>query len=153
MVLYLVQHGKSLPREVGPDQGLTEQGRIEVQQVAVKAREMGVSVARIIHSGKKRALQTAETLSAILTPGRKPDAHEGLNPTDDVAAFALTLSGSEDLMVVGHLPFMERLAAQLTAGSPDKPMIRFRNSGIVCLRFEKERLSWVILWALVPEMA
>jgi phosphohistidine phosphatase len=153
MLLYLVQHGKSLPKEVDPDQGLTEQGRIEVQQMAIKAREMGISVSRIIHSGKKRALQTAETLSAHLTPGRKPDAYEGLNPTDDVAAFALTLSGSEDLMVVGHLPFMERLAALLIAGSPDKSVIRFRNSGIVCLKFEKERLSWVILWALVPEMA
>jgi phosphohistidine phosphatase len=153
MMLYLVRHGKSLPKEIDPDQGLTEQGRKEVQQVALKAREMGVSVTRIIHSGKKRALQTAEALSTLLTPGRKPDAHEGLNPTDDVETFALALSDSENLMVVGHLPFMERLAALLTTGSPDRPVISFRNSEIVCIEFEKERQSWVIQWALVPEMA
>jgi phosphohistidine phosphatase len=152
MSLYLVQHGKSLPKEVDSEQGITDQGRIEVQKVAVKAREMSVSVARIIHSGKKRALQTAEILSRHLTPGRAAVAHEGLNPVDNAAAFALTLSGSENLMVVGHLPFMERLAAQLITGSPHKPVIRFRNGGIVYLEFEKERMTWVILWALLPEM-
>ena len=69
MAVYLVQHGKSLPKEVDPDRGLTDQGRAEVERVASKAREIGLSIALIIHSGKTRALKTAEILAARLTHG------------------------------------------------------------------------------------
>lgn len=153
MALYLVQHGLSLPRDVDPEQGLSDAGKIEMQRVAVKARELGINVSRIIHSGKTRARQTAETFAALLTPGRIPIEEPGLNPMDDVTAFAGKLRTDEDLMVVGHLPFLERLAAHLVTGSADRAVIRFRNAGVVCMEFLKDQHSWVILWSFTPEMA
>jgi len=33
MALYLVQHGKSLPKDVDPDQGLSDEGKSEVQRI------------------------------------------------------------------------------------------------------------------------
>jgi len=53
-------------------------------------------------------------------------------------------------MLVGHLPFMERLASFLITGSADKPVIRFQNSGIVCLEKETDAGHWTIRWTLFP---
>src|SRR5208283_5299266 len=150
MVVYLVQHGRSLPKELDQDRGLTDQGRAEVERVASKAREIGLRVQRIIHSGKTRALKTAEILAERLTPGSQLVMEPGLNPDDDVAAFAATLPARDNLMVVGHLPFMERLVSYLIIGTPEKPVIRFRNGGIVCLEYDRMKNTWAIIWALTP---
>ena len=77
----------------------------------------------------------------------------GLNPHDDVAAFAATLSVRDNLMVVGHLPFMERLVSYLITGTPEKSVIRFRNGGIVCLEYNRMENTWAIRWVLTPEIA
>jgi phosphohistidine phosphatase len=153
MVVYLVQHGRSFPKEVDPARGLTDQGRAEVERVASKTSKIGISVALIIHSGKTRALKTAEIFAERLTPGSQPIMEPGLNPHDDVAAFAATLPARDNLMVVGHLPFMERLVSHLITTTPGKPVIRFRNAGIVCLEYDGMENTWAIRWALTPEIA
>ncbi len=68
MALYLVQHGRSHPKDVDPDQGLTDDGRAEVQRIADVARGYGVKVRMILHSGKTRARQTADIMAAALAP-------------------------------------------------------------------------------------
>jgi len=150
MALLLVQHGKSLPKEADPEQGLSDEGRAETGEVASVARERGVRIARIVHSGKKRAAQTAEIFASALQPAAGLQKGEGLNPLDDVAAFSGKIDASEDLMLVGHLPFMERLASFLITGAADKPVIRFQNSGIVCLDKDTVADHWTIQWTLFP---
>jgi phosphohistidine phosphatase len=150
MGLFLVQHGKSLPKEVDPEQGLSDEGRAETMEIASAARDHGVRVARIVQSGKKRAAQTAEIFASVLQPADDVRKGEGLNPLDDVTAFAEKIASSEDLMLVGHLPFMERLASFLITGSADKPVIRFQNSGIVCLVKDAGADHWTIRWTLFP---
>jgi len=150
MALFLVQHGKSLPKEKDPDQGLSREGLAETQAMATLAAENNVQVMRIIHSGKKRALQTAEIFVKALEPEAGIIKAGGLAPLDDVSIFASTLHNEEDIMVVGHLPFMERLVAHLVTGSSDKAVIKFQNSGVICLDTEDASDSWVIRWALFP---
>jgi phosphohistidine phosphatase len=150
MALLLVQHGKSLPKEVDPEQGLSKEGRSETGQIALAARERRVRISRIVQSGKKRAAQTAEIFASALQPSGGVQEGAGLNPLDDVAAFAEKIEASEDLMLVGHLPFMERLASFLTTGSADRPVIRFQNSGIVCLEKATDAGCWTIRWTLFP---
>ena len=65
MALYLVQHGKSLPQEADPERGLTDEGIREVNCIAKAAQENGIHVGVIKHSGKKRALQTAEIMATF----------------------------------------------------------------------------------------
>jgi len=55
MALYLVQHGKSLPKDVDPDQGLSEEGVTDTERIAKVAQNCGVMVSKIKHSGKTRA--------------------------------------------------------------------------------------------------
>jgi phosphohistidine phosphatase len=150
MALFLVQHGKSLPKEKDPDQGLSREGLAETQTMATLAAENNVQVMRIIHSGKKRALQTAEIFVRLLEPEAGMTKGAGLAPLDDVAMFASTLNNEENIMVVGHLPFLEKLVSQLVAGSQDTPVIKFQNSSILCLDTEDASGTWFIRWALFP---
>jgi phosphohistidine phosphatase len=150
MALFLVQHGKSLPKDKDPDQGLSREGFAETQSMAQLAAENNIQIERIIHSGKKRALQTAEIFMKALEPVAGISKGPGLAPVDDVTSFAITLNSDENVMVVGHLPFMERLVSYLVAGSVDSPVIKFQNSSIVCLDKEIETEHWFIRWVQFP---
>lgn len=152
MALFLVQHGKSLQKESDPEQGLSDEGRAETEEIASAAREHGVRIARIVQSGKKRAAQTAEIFASALQPASGLHEGDGLSPQDDVADFAKKIDVSGDLMLVGHLPFMERLASFLITGVADKPVIRFQNSGIVCLDKDPGADQWTIRWTLFPRI-
>jgi phosphohistidine phosphatase len=155
-LLYLVQHGRSQPKEIDPEQGLSEQGIIEVERVAERAHHLNLHVSEIIHSGKKRARQTAEIFSGWLVHGKEPSVATGLNPTDDVLPVAQTFADRENLMLVGHQPFLDRLTSQLIVNNPDVPVVHFINGGIVCLeRWEREmgRKIWSVRWIITPETA
>jgi len=150
MALYLVQHGKSLPKEQDPERGLSEEGTSEVKQVAATAARQNIPVFHIVQSGKKRARQTAEIFGKALQPLHGVSEAGGLAPLDDVKRFAAEINCDDNLMAVGHLPFMERLTSYLITGSTDKPVIKFQNSGIVCLDSEDASEPWFIRWALFP---
>jgi len=152
MALFLVQHGKSLSKELDPEQGLSPEGISDVERIADVARGYSVHVASISHSGKKRALQTAEIFNAALKPAGGVQSQAGLKPLDDVKAFAERLEVRDDLMIVGHLPFMERLTSYLITGDMEKPVLKFQNGGIVCLDEGAEGKGWVIKWTLMPEI-
>ena len=152
MPVYLVQHGISLPKDVDPEKGLSKEGIEAVERIATVAKNYHIAVSRIQHSGKKRALQTAEIFAAALTPARAPEAREGLNPLDDVSVTAHTLQRADNVMLVGHLPFMERLAAFLITRSMDLTVFRFQNGGILCLDQDPDTNGWFIKWALMPHI-
>ncbi len=152
MALYLVQHGRSHAKDVDPDQGLTDDGRSDVQRIADVARGYGVKVHSILHSGKTRARQTAAIMAAALSPPGGINEKSGLKPMDDVTALAGVIDSAPDLMLVGHLPFMERFAAWLITGSIEPPVIKFQNGGIVCLKEIQDPGGWVIAWSLMPNI-
>lgn len=152
MALFLIQHGKSLPKDQDPQKGLSPEGIAETERIAEVAKGYAVAVSKIIHSGKTRARQTAEIFEAALKPLKGIHERSGLNPLDDVTVFADTIDSSEDDMLVGHLPFMERLTAYLITGSIEKPVFKFQNSGIVCLDKDPTTESWVIKWTLMPHI-
>lgn len=152
MALFLVQHGKNLSKDTDPEKRLSPEGFADVKRIAEVAQGYGVSVKKVIHSGKKRASQTAEILAEYLRPPEGVTGAEGLNPMDDVAAFAKKFGVGDDRMLVGHLPFMEKMAAYLVAGDPNKPIFRFQNGGIVCLDHYPGTSDWIIKWALMPQI-
>ena len=152
MALYLVQHGKSLPKDQDPNQGLSEEGKAETERIAKAAAAEGFTVSQIRHSVKDRARQTAEIFARALNPQQGIQEMIGIKPMDDVAEIAAGLDPAENTMLVGHLPFMERMTAFLILGSIDRPVFKFQNSGIVCLDKDPDTQAWVILWALSPKI-
>jgi phosphohistidine phosphatase len=152
MALYLVQHGRSLPKEIDADRPLSEEGEETVARIAEVAADCNVFVSMIKHSGKMRAKQTADIMASFLKPAKGVQKAGGLNPMDDVAAVAEKLTGNEDVMLVGHLPFMERLVSYLITGSIEITVFNFQNGGIVCLDRDQDMGSWYIKWTLMPEI-
>jgi len=156
MALFLVQHGKSRPKDMDPDQGLSEQGIADVNRIAETAKGYGIHISGISHSGKTRARMTAEIFASALSPKNGIHQIDGIAPLDDVEGFSKTIDPGENRMVVGHLPFMERLTAYLITGSFEKPVFKFQNGGIVCLdvypETESSKMNWVIKWSLMPEI-
>jgi phosphohistidine phosphatase SixA len=86
MRAYLVQHGEAHPEEVSPERELTPRGRSDVERVATLLANGGVRVAKVYHSGKTRARQTAELFARRLAPGvtseaaRLPSRPRGFHP-------------------------------------------------------------------------
>ena len=55
-------------------------------------------------------------------------------------------------MLIGHLPFMEKLAAYLLTGFNENLTVKFQNGGLVCLDKETDSDSWFLKWMLVPNL-
>jgi phosphohistidine phosphatase len=153
MSVYLVQHGKSLPKDKDPEKGLSEEGIAGAERIASVAGGYHVHVTRIVHSGKKRARQTAEIMASSLQPIEGVHEGHGLGPMDDIVPIADSLDGKSNHMFVGHLPFMSRLASYLITGSTERPVFKFQNGGILCLDENPEINSWIIRWSLMPDIS
>ncbi len=150
MRLYLVQHGEAAPEDVDPTRPLTARGEADVVRIAEFLAAVEVRVGRIMHSGKRRAEQTAQIIGAAL--GSAPEGRAGLSPKDppnDVAREAA--AWNQEVLLVGHLPFMARLVSRLVAGRDDAGVVTFQPGTIVCLeRGEQQR--WAIAWMIRPEL-
>ena len=153
MRLYLVQHGKAASSEQDPERPLTPEGRQEVQKIAYLLKPLELTVDRIWHSPKLRARQTAQMYAEAFVVATGPQMREGLAPNDPVAPLRDELAvETEDTMIVGHLPFLSRLAALLLTGYESGAPIAFRNAGVLCLgRTDDNR--WQVEWLVTPELA
>ena len=155
MALFLVQHGMSASKAMDPERGLSDIGIEETNRIAPVAKGYGIPVLSILHSGKKRAEQTASIYHIVLALETPLEVISGINPLDDVRPFAARIDPRTNWMVVGHMPFMERLVSYLTTGSEEIRVYRFQNSGIVCLDCEKGKggePDWFIKWTLNPNI-
>jgi phosphohistidine phosphatase len=133
MRAYLVRHGEAKSAEVDPERGLTDAGVDRVRRVATHAvDDLGVRPARIFHSDKARARQTAEIWAELV--GVPVEQADGLAPNDDPSRWATRLeTDGHDVMLVGHLPHVERLAGLLVAGDPDRTLVGFPAGSLVVL--------------------
>jgi len=152
MKVYLVQHAEAKSKEQDPERPLSDLGRRHAEQAARAAGRLGLEVEQIRHSGKTRARQTADIMGEALSPRQGVVSVSGLSPLDDVEPAAKELEEeAKPVMLVGHLPFMERLAGRMLTGDADQAVIDFTNAGIVCL--ERKDKRWQAAWILTPELA
>lgn len=151
MKAILVQHAQALLKEEDPDRPLSQEGRDTIQTIAdYAASHLDLELGRIWHSGKTRTLQTAEVLNSTLGTSIGVRSSEELSPLDDPRAWAERLAEmAHDVMLVGHLPHLSRLASLLLTGDPDIEPIAFQNAGLVCLERQE---GWKLRWMLTPEL-
>lgn len=147
MKIYLVQHGNQNPEEVDPNEGLSEKGNADVEKVAEFATRTNIKPSKIFHSVKLRAKQTAEIFAKHL--GGEAQEMEGLKPMDDTTLWIQKLE--DEIMLVGHLPFMQKLSSLLICGNSENPCINFHQGGIVCLVKDEEK-KWKVDFMVTPEV-
>ena len=152
MKLYLVQHAKAALKHVDLERSLTEEGRQDLQKVTAFIKPLNLCVDYLWHSGKKRAIQTAEILAEVIKINKAQTIRDGLGPNDDITVLVDELAfAPQDIMVVGHLPFLSKLASLLLAGSESANTVAFKNGGVVCLTRCEEN-QWQIDWMVTPEL-
>lgn len=147
MKIYLVQHGKQNPEELDPNEGLSDKGKSDAEKVAHFLARANIKPEKIFHSVKLRAKETAEILSNEL--GTKAEEKEGLKPMDDVALWIEKLE--DGLMLVGHLPFLQKFSSLLITGNSEKPAVNFHQAGVVCMLKDEEK-QWRIDFIITPEV-
>jgi phosphohistidine phosphatase len=144
---YLVRHGEAVAQGADGQRPLTPAGRQGVARVAQAAAARSITISEIVHSGILRAQETADILAEYLSPPNGVRAMDGLSPQDDPVFVKAELEGAQHpLMLVGHLPYMGRLAGLLASGDPDRAVVEFQPATLVC--FSRDLSGWKISWSV-----
>jgi phosphohistidine phosphatase len=83
-----------------------------------------------------------------------------LEPLDDASVVADALDAeTRDLVIVGHMPHLSRLASRLVFADATREAFAFPPAGVLCL--ERENASgrdpqgpgrWTVAWMIVPAL-
>ena len=143
MFVYLVHHGDSLGPNADPQRPLSSLGHRQVEVLSRQAAALSVCPAAIWHSGKLRARQTAQIYWRACNPVAEFSVTRWMRPDDPPLLADLLQVETRDVMLVGHIPHLERLRLRLLQESASQC---FPSHGAVAL----ERLStgWSECWRL-----
>jgi phosphohistidine phosphatase len=152
MRVYLVQHGQAKSKDEDPKRPLTQQGLMDVRRMAAFLKPLGLRVGAVWHSDKLRAAETAEFLGKALDSASGLVEQRAMGPDDDVQPFLAQIAkGEADLMLIGHMPFLSKLAGALLVGRESAEPVAFRHGGVVCLT-QAGGGPWQLAWALTPDV-
>lgn len=156
MMLYLMQHAQAVAEEVDALRPLSEEGRTAIARVAAHVALHSLPVGHIYHSGKLRARQTAEILAAELHVEDRVEQLEGLNPKDRAEPLARWLRvetqkpAESGIVLVSHLPLLDRLASLLLTGDEEMEVIAFQYAALVALALKGDGKRFAVQWMLTP---
>ena len=151
MKLYLLRHGEPQSGEQDPDRRLTPRGQLDIAVIGRFLEQNAIYVPEIWHSEKHRVRETAEIIAQAAGCTRLQERAD-LAPLDPVGPVRAEIIGrEEDLMLVGHLPFLPRLAGQLLGCPRESSVFRFETGEIVGLERGSEGV-WQLLFAVCPRL-
>ncbi len=152
MKLYLVRHGNAIAGENDIVRPLSREGLDEVKRVADFLKQHNCKVDVIYHSLRLRAKQTAEILHGRLKVKKLLIERSGLSPNDPVESLAdFVDEQKQDVMLVGHMPFMGSLVALLVSGEANRDLVVFPTGGVAILE-KRNGSSWLISAMVDPDM-
>lgn len=152
MKIYLVQHGECELIGSHSEQTLNETGKRDIQHLANFLSKKKLQVSHLYHSEKVRARETAEILLSGITSLNGIELLPGINPMDSVIPIVKQINGwNEDVLIVGHLPFMTKCVAKLITDDENNSVVIFERGTIVCLEKIGD-IDWAINWMLRPEL-
>jgi len=150
MHLYLVRHGEALDEGQDPQRPLSDKGKKEAEKTARHLESFSIKPDRIFHSPKLRAAQTAAILERTLHPVHGAEAAVGLLPNDPPKAWRKRLKEMDgSVFIVGHMPFLARLASLLLSDDAEKIQLGMATGGVICLSRDKKG-NWSLQWMIAP---
>ncbi|MGC3959109.1 MAG: phosphohistidine phosphatase SixA [Verrucomicrobiota bacterium] len=161
MNLFLLRHGVAVDRDPHsfPDDShrpLTLKGEDRVRLVSDAMQTLELTFDGILSSPFLRARQTAEIVAGALGLRRGLQFREELTPAGDPKALVRFINrmqpASENLLLVGHEPYLSELLSVLISGQPDAA-IDLKKNGLAKLEVS-ERLKYgrcaTLNWLLSP---
>ena len=155
MFVYLVHHGHAVDPGVDPQRPLSRQGRDQTDVLSGRAAARGVRPDVIWHSGKLRTRQTAEAYLRACNPLAEFSATRWMQPDDPPRLADLLQVETRDVMLVGHMPHLDRLLRRLIrlsdAAHAGPEAGAFPMNGLVAV--ERVETVWAERWRLDTEPA
>jgi phosphohistidine phosphatase len=156
--IYLIQHAEAVSEKEDRARPLSDEGKATIEKVAALAARLKINPDFIFHSEKLRAKQTAEILARHLRLSVKLRERHGLGPLDAVAPVAQWLNeqpakGLVGLAIVGHLPFLDKLASLLITGKEEFGVVSFQNGAIAKLVPTPDGTRYVVQSIITRQLA
>jgi phosphohistidine phosphatase len=161
MKICILRHGIAVVRddlnaENDSKRQLTPKGKRQLRQTAAAMKKMGLRFDLILSSPYLRAKQTAEIVVESLRLKRQLEFSNALVPDGSFQNLIRELNESkpapENVLLVGHEPYLSRLISLLTTGGTDLAM-DFKKGGLC--KLEAEKLSHdrcaTLVWLLTPK--
>lgn len=150
MRVAIVRHGQALSKQDDPEQGLSPHGREQAKRAGAELSKLALAKARILHSVKTRARQTAEIMAAALQSPVAPEQIDGLKPNDPIEAIVRDiLAADEDRIYVSHLPFVQYLTAVLATHKKGAQPV-FSTCGLAVLERDDASGSFSVVHIFAP---
>ena len=156
MNLYLMRHAIAVDADENTEdqqRALTEKGRKKLERIARNFEKLDLEFDLILTSPYLRARQTADVVADTLAiKARNVLETENLTPLGfaDKLVEEITARGTlENLLIVGHEPFLSQLIGMLVAGDASLS-IEMKKAGLCKLSIERlsygrcARLEWLL---------
>jgi phosphohistidine phosphatase len=159
MKLYILRHAIAEDRDENlyPDDSLrhlTEKGEKKMVKIAEHLKDMGLQVDLILTSPYVRAYETAKIVAKTFGIKKKQLVlNDHLTPSGFAKDLIAEINENyqvDNLMLVGHEPYLSDLVAMLVAGDPSVS-IAMKKGGLCCLSvdnlgYEKcATLEWLMM--------
>ena len=161
MNLYILRHGIAAQRgEAGfktdADRPLLPKGRRQLRQIASAMQNMGLDFDLVLSSPFLRARQTAEIIANAFKLKKRLAFSDVLMPDGDPKELIRQLNeitpAPENILLVGHEPYLSRLAALLISGG-EMAGVELKKGGLCKLETGSLRSGRcaTLAWLLTPK--
>ena len=161
MYLYLLRHGIAVESgtpgyENDSERPLVPKGERRLRSVAAAMEKLELSFDLILSSPFLRARQTAEIVAGELPLKKRIEFFEGLVPGGNPKALIHALHelkpAPENVLLVGHEPYLSRLISLLVSGGADAAAVEMKKGGLCKLEAGELRLGQCarLAWLLTP---
>ena len=142
MNLYFLRHGIALERtqwrKADAERPLTEEGVDKMEKIARGMRKgLGLEFDWILTSPYRRAYDTAQIVARQYKASKKMRLSKSLAPDGDpknlMRHLALDFRSWEQILLVGHEPYMTRLISTLISGTQEATL-DLKKGGLCALR-------------------
>lgn len=152
MRLILIRHGNAAMAPNDDLRPLDDTGREESKILGTWLGRLNFDSPTVWHSNKVRTLQTADIIIQHAQWDSTPIETDGLRPNSPVDDIAYKVEHeSQDLVIVGHMPFMGALASCLTTGYTERSQWEFASCGTLILQ-RAGQTKWVVQAFTMPAL-
>jgi len=161
MKIHILRHGIAVVRDDLDSKNdaarrLTPKGKRQLRQTAAALKKMGLRFDLILSSPYLRAKQTAEIVAESLKLKKRLKFSGALapdgRPEDLVRELSESKPAPENVLLVGHEPYLSSLISLLTTGGLNLAM-DFKKGGLCKLEIEKLNHGQcaTLVWLLTPK--
>jgi phosphohistidine phosphatase len=166
--LYILRHGIAVEPgapgfENDSERPLIPKGERRLHSAAAAMKKLDLSFDLILSSPFTRAKQTAEIVAGELKLRKRLEFFDGLAPGGNPKALIQALNelnpAPENILLVGHEPYLSRLISLLVSGGADAAAIEMKKGGLCKLEVGElghgrcAQLAWLLTPAQMELLA